>query len=135
MISLLLLIGPSRWLVQVVSASSSPPPVCVLCLLSCTAHIGWRKVTKICLFGSPKHSWLSVHPPNSLRWLVTHAVTMCTYQPIRELKIWSDFCFWLAHHNDWFRWFAIRSSSPPPICCVLLCPSFSFMGGVAKKTK
>jgi hypothetical protein len=28
-------------------------------------------------------------------------------------------CFWLAHHNDWSRWFAI--SSPPPICC----PSFT----------
>ncbi len=35
--------------------------------------------------------------------------------------------FLSAHSNDWSRWFAI--SSPPPICC----PSFSFMGGVAKK--
>jgi hypothetical protein len=33
----------------------------------------------------------------------------------------------LAHHNDWSTWFAI--SSPAPICC----PSFSFMGGVAKE--
>jgi hypothetical protein len=33
----------------------------------------------------------------------------------------------LAHHNDWSRWFAI--SSPPPIRC----PSFNFIGGVAKK--
>ncbi len=33
----------------------------------------------------------------------------------------------LAHHNDWSTWFDI--SSPAPICC----PSFSFMGGVAKE--
>ncbi len=36
-------------------------------------------------------------------------------------------CFWLAHHNDSSKWFAI--SSPPPICC----PSISFIGGVAKE--
>jgi hypothetical protein len=36
-------------------------------------------------------------------------------------------CFWLAHHNNWSKWFAI--SSPSPICY----PSFSFMGGTAKK--
>jgi hypothetical protein len=60
--------------------------------------------------------------------------------------------FWLAHHNDSSRWFAISSGPPPPpgggggggvsmwfgiisppppppICC----PSFSFMGGDAKE--
>jgi len=36
-------------------------------------------------------------------------------------------CFWLAHHNDSSRWFAI--SSPSPICC----PSFGFTGGIAKE--
>ncbi len=36
-------------------------------------------------------------------------------------------CFWLAHHNDWSKWFAI--TSPPPISC----PSFCFMGGVKKR--
>jgi hypothetical protein len=36
--------------------------------------------------------------------------------------------FWLAHHNDWSRWFAI--SSPPHICC----HSFSLMGGVIKES-
>jgi hypothetical protein len=35
--------------------------------------------------------------------------------------------FWLVDHNDSSRWFSI--SSPWPICC----PSFSFMGGVAKQ--
>jgi hypothetical protein len=36
-------------------------------------------------------------------------------------------CFWLAHHNNWSKWFAI--SSPSPISY----PSFSFLGGTAKK--
>jgi hypothetical protein len=36
-------------------------------------------------------------------------------------------CFWLAHHNDWSRWFTISSS--PPICY----PNFTFMDGVANK--
>jgi hypothetical protein len=36
-------------------------------------------------------------------------------------------CFRFAHHNDWSRWFVI--SSPSPICC----PTFSFIGGIAKE--
>jgi hypothetical protein len=38
-------------------------------------------------------------------------------------------CFWLAHHNNWSRWFGFLILVPWPICC----PNFSFMGGVAKK--
>jgi hypothetical protein len=42
-------------------------------------------------------------------------------------------CFWLAHHhNDWSRWFAI---STPLTCLFAVCPSFSFIGGVAKRVK
>jgi hypothetical protein len=46
---------------------------------------------------------------------------------IKECNLITGHHFWLAYHNDWSRWFAI--SSAPRICC----PSFSFMGGVAKK--
>jgi hypothetical protein len=35
--------------------------------------------------------------------------------------------FWLVHHDDWSRWFAI-SSSPP-----IFCPGYSCMGGLTKK--
>ncbi len=35
--------------------------------------------------------------------------------------------FWLVDHSDCSNWFII-SNPPPPICC----PSFSFMGGIAK---
>jgi len=38
-------------------------------------------------------------------------------------------CFWLANHNDRFRWFAI--SNLPPICS----PSFSFDGWVLGEKK
>jgi hypothetical protein len=37
-------------------------------------------------------------------------------------------CFWLAHNNDWFRWFAISSPPTDPY----LLPQFQFYWGVCK---
>jgi hypothetical protein len=63
-----------------------------------------------------------------LPWLVKCSATLCTSQKeCNKYDLTAAQCFWLAHHNDWFRWFVI--SSPPPICY----PSFSFIGGVAKE--
>jgi hypothetical protein len=60
--------------------------------------------------------------------LVKGATALCTCRKeCNKYDLTATQCFWLAHHNDWLRWFAI--SSPPPICCL----SFGFMGGVAKE--
>jgi hypothetical protein len=71
---------------------------------------------------------LAQHNCARLPWLVKGAGALCTcrkecnkYEPI------AAHCFWLVHHNDWSRWFAI--SSPPPIWCLGL----SLMGGVVKE--
>ncbi len=61
-------------------------------------------------------------------WLVKGTAALCTCRKeCNKYDLTPAQCFWLAHHNDWSRWFAF--SSPSPICC----PSFSFMGGVAKE--
>jgi hypothetical protein len=63
-----------------------------------------------------------------LPWLVRGAVAMCTCRKeCNKYDLTAAPCFWLTHHDDSSTWFAI--SSPPPICC----PSFSFIGGVAKE--
>jgi hypothetical protein len=64
------------------------------------------------------------------RWLVKGAAKLYTYT--KECNKYdltaAAQCLSLAHHhNDWSRWFTI--SSPPAIRC----PSFNFIGGVAKK--
>jgi len=64
----------------------------------------------------------------ALSWLVKNMATMCTCRKeCNRYDLTIVKCFWLAHHKDASRWFAIIS--PPPICY----PNFSFMGGVAKK--
>jgi hypothetical protein len=87
------------------------------------SKIRWRKLT-IYQFSSGKCFWLSI--------IAQFAVAGNRYYAHAEKSvinvIWVQLSScWLPHHNDWSRWFA--SSSPPPLCC----PSFSFMGGVAKK--
>jgi len=65
-----------------------------------------------------------------LLWLVKGTATVCTSKKeCNKYDLTGAHGFWLAHHNDWSRWFA--TSSPPPISC----PSLSFMCGVAKKSK
>jgi len=60
--------------------------------------------------------------------LVKGVAALCTCRKeYNKYDLTATQCFWLAHHNDWLRWFAI--STPPPIWC----PSFGFMGGVAKE--
>ncbi len=61
-------------------------------------------------------------PATYVRWGWSGALRKCNKYDLTATQ-----CFWLAHHNDWSRWFVI--SSPSPICC----PSFSFIGGVAKE--
>jgi hypothetical protein len=64
-----------------------------------------------------------------LLWLsIKGAAALCTCrEECNKYHLTGAQCLLLAHDNDRSRWFAI--SSPPPICC----PSFSFMGGVAKE--
>jgi hypothetical protein len=59
---------------------------------------------------------------NGMKLRVTEVRKVCNKYDLPASQ-----CFWLAHHNDWSKWFVI--SSLPPICC----PSFSFIGGVAKE--
>ncbi len=62
-----------------------------------------------------------------LAWLVKGASALCPWRKeCNKYDLTAARCFWLAHHNDCSRWFAI---SPPPVCC----PHFSFMGDVAKQ--
>jgi hypothetical protein len=87
--------------------------------------IEWRD-TKLCRFGLWKWFWLHIFA--RLSWLVKNMATMCTCRKeCNRYDLTIVKCFWLAHHKDSSRWFAIIS--PPPICY----PNFSFMGGVAKK--
>ncbi len=87
--------------------------------------IGWRKV-QIFWFGSRKWFWLCIieqFAKASKSWTNCCAPAEKSY----KYDLTAAQGFWLDHHNNWSRWFAIGSS--PPICC----PSFSFMGGVEKK--
>jgi hypothetical protein len=64
-----------------------------------------------------------------LPWVVKGTAALCTCRKeCNKYDLTASQCFWLGHHNDWSRWFAL--SSPPPICCP---SSFSFIGGVAKE--
>ncbi len=79
------------------------------------SKIGWRK-------SNLGRFWLGI-----IAWLVKGVAVLCTYRKeTTEYDLLAAQCFWLAHHNDSSRWFVI---SPQTICC----PSFSFMGGVAKE--
>ncbi len=68
-------------------------------------------------------------------WAVVEMLLAKLTEIVQQYSVFGIFQCWtllyfseeLAHYNDWSRWFAI--SSPLPICC----PSFSFMGGVAKE--
>jgi len=97
----------------------------VLAMWSCTVKFDEEKPKNACLaqengFGSAK-----LH---SFPWLVKGEAALCTCRKeCNKYDLIATECFWLAHHNDSPRWFAI--SSPPPI----FCPSFSFMVGVAKE--
>jgi hypothetical protein len=71
-----------------------------------------------CSLANEKQSF----PATYVRWGWSGALRKCNKYDLTATQ-----CFWLAHHNDWSRWFVI--SSPSPICC----PSFSFIGGVAKE--
>jgi hypothetical protein len=64
--------------------------------------------------------------PNSwsLQWLVKGATQLCTSKKeCDKLDLTAAQYFWLVDHDDWSRWFAISSSS------------YSFIGGVAQKTR
>jgi hypothetical protein len=80
------------------------------------SKIGWRE-SNICWFGSGK--WFI--------WLRIIATLYTRRKECSKHHLTAAQCFSLAHRNDWSRWFAI--SRPAPICC----PTFSFMGGVAKE--
>jgi hypothetical protein len=58
-------------------------------------------------------------------WLRIIAMLYTCRKECNKYDLTAAQCFWLTHHNDWSRWFAI--SRPPPICCL----TFSVMGGVA----
>ncbi len=81
--------------------------------------IGWTN-SNICRFDSGKWFWLSiiahVAVAGKRRSNTVHLQKECNKYDVTAAQ-----CFWSAHHNDWSRWFAI--------CC----PSFSFIGGVAKE--
>jgi hypothetical protein len=63
-----------------------------------------------------------------LPWLVKDKATLCTCRKeCNKYDLIATQCFWLAHHNDSSKWFAI--SSAPRICC----PNFSLMGEVIKE--
>jgi hypothetical protein len=97
----------------------------VLSMWSCTSVIGGTK-SYVCRFHSGKWFWLSIIA--YVAWLLKGAAALCTCRKeCNKCDLTAAQYFSLAHHNDWSRWFAI--SSPPPICC----PSFSFIGGVAKE--
>jgi hypothetical protein len=87
------------------------------------SKIGWKK-SNLCRFGSGKWIWhhIIVRVAMAGKRVCTCRKECDKYDLIAAVE-----CFWLAHHNDSSRWFAITSSLP--ICC----PSFSFMGGVAKE--
>jgi hypothetical protein len=88
--------------------------------------------------------WCLVCDPGQYNWMKKIQLTPVWLRKIKALHNWAcalctcrkecnkydltaSQCFWLAHCNDWSKWFAI--SSPPPNCC----HSFSFVGGVAKE--
>ncbi len=119
-VCLLIIAGPEGTSFTLVPSRSfwmgplSASPV-ALNMWSCI--VKFRKVT-IFRFGSANVL--------SLWWLVNGPATACTCRKqCNKYGLSASQCFWLAHHNDRSRCFAI--SSPPPICC------FSFMGGIAKK--
>ncbi len=67
------------------------------------SKIGWRKV-KLCWFGSGKWFWLSIM--HSLLWLVKGTARLCTaWKDHNKYDLTAFLGFWLAHHNDWSRWF------------------------------
>jgi hypothetical protein len=82
--------------------------------------------SNICQFDSGKWFWLSIFAQVSVAGKrlssAVHLKIKCNKYDLTAAQ-----CFWLAHHNDWSRWFVINSA--PPICC----PSFSFVAGVAKE--
>ncbi len=99
-----------------------------------THHTDWSRWFAIRSQKMPvwvKKMVLPQHESTVLRWPVKGAAktTLCTStKECNKYDLTAAHCFLrLAHHNDWSRWFAIRS--PPPICC----RSISFMGGVGKK--
>jgi hypothetical protein len=78
---------------------------------------------------SCKRFWLSMS--SQLSWVVQGAAVLSTGREAcnkYDLTAAAQ-CFWLAHHNNSSRWFAI--SSAPTLFPVF--PRFSFMGGVAKE--
>jgi hypothetical protein len=66
-----------------------------------------------------------------LLWLVklTAALFTC-WKECNKYDLTTTQCFWLAHHNDWSRWFAI--SSPPLIFAVPV--SVFWVVGLQKRT-
>ncbi len=84
---------------------------------------GWRK-SNLYQFDLGNWFWLCI-----IAQLVWRAGALCTCrEECNKYDLTAAQCFWLAHHNNnWSRWFV--SSSSQPICC----PSFSFIGGVAKE--
>ncbi len=47
-------------------------------------------------------------------WLVKREAALCTSRKeCNKYDLTATECFWLAHHNDSPRWFAISSQSPP----------------------
>jgi hypothetical protein len=78
--------------------------------------------------GNPTYGSLAQHNCALLPWLVNGiaGLFICRKKCNKD-HLTAAQCFWLAHHNDWSRWFSI--SSPPLICC----PSFGFIGEVAKE--
>ncbi len=76
--------------------------------------------------------WLHIKIAQFLWWLAESTANSVNHEKsvINKIDLTAAQCFWLVHHNDWFRMVFAISSSPPPICCT---PSFSFMGGVAAK--
>jgi len=69
----------------------------------------------------------SILGPERSIWRPSAFLCTCKNKECYKYDLTAAQCFWLAHHNDWSRWFVFSSS--PPICC----PSFSFFVGVAKE--
>jgi hypothetical protein len=86
--------------------------------------IGWRKV-KIYGFGSRQRYWFSIIAQFEVAKRQQQHCAPAARKECNKYDLTTTQGFWLTHHNDWSRWFAI--STPPPVCC----PSFSLMGGVS----
>jgi len=90
---------------KIPSLKSSPA---VLSMLSSTVKLDEEKWNYTSLaeengFGSAEF--------HSLRWLIKGKATVCTSRnECNKDHMTAAKCFWLAHHNDWSRWFVISSS-------------------------